>query len=156
MPPYMEHPAEGPIPDMVWGKVIEPEFTDRFPKFYLDILQRGTDNDKQTVAVKLFNACHQNNYLATKFKEYPGACDILHAYRVEATERGLNRDSNDGLVGSLLHSLGYDGYQTGFTVPYCAPDTDEETKNFTFFNLKGNGYMADPPELEKYIRGEPY
>ena len=161
-------PVEGPIPEIKWLETGDIEFTDRYPKFYLDVLERGTDFDKQKTAIKIFNCCHANAWCATKMKEYicpetfRSALEIIHEYRKYAEANSLNDRGNIRLTKSILHQFGYEGYEKS-GMSYCKPGIwegvdgnlppqpmgyelkeGEEVNDFTSFGIKGNGYYEGP------------
>ena len=120
------------------------EFTDEFPKFYLDYLQNGTDEEKQEAAWKVFTAVHQNNYNARQFKEYENGLglDVLAAYEREALEKEWNRGSLDMMIGNLLHMLGHPTYH----------DESKYMKGtggyFDCLPAPGTGYPPKPGEVK--------
>ena len=114
------------------------EHTKDFPKFYLDHLQNGDDNEKQEAAWKLFQATHGNNTLARELKEYPGGLDIYAAYQKESAEKGWNTGGMVLMIGNLLHMFGHPDYKDGYMVR-----KGEGLGTFDYFNTLP--YEGPPP-----------
>ena len=115
-----------------WPDIV---FTERFPKFYIDKLTDGTDQDKCRAAWQLYQASHGNNHNARQLKEYEGGLDALAKFYKDDTIEGKDIGGLMDMVGNLLHMMGHLDFKEGFmckgsginyfnTLPYTPPKVE--------------------------------
>lgn len=106
------------------------EFTEKYPGFYMDKLENGSDEDKERAIGKLLNQ-YSNNYLMNSLKQWENgrALTLMHDYYEGVVKK--NEIFRLMSLGNLLIGLGHPEY------------ADKEPK--WMFNTRGNGENTPTP-----------
>ena len=109
----------------------EVEFTDLYPKFYLDKLESGEDWEKKYVSEKFLNQ-YSNNFLMDSLKQYENgvALQIMAKYEQECKEKDV-----PCVLANVLCGLGHPDYKMEGYYMNCQ------------WNTRGNGDLTNSKNL---------